>query len=119
MARKAQDLGRLSILTARSGWYAVDRVRQFLRHHDMIALETFHVGRVPKRPQVELVFREFHPKTIVYVEDSLAHLNAMADHTIGLHLVYCEPREDIDSVAITDNVVEVFRKALERSNGMF
>lgn len=75
-AARASAQGGMFILTARSGWYAVERFRSFLLKHSIVPIETYHVGRVHKDKQLMLLCREFSSSRVVYVEDSLPHLQA-------------------------------------------
>lgn len=80
---------RAFVITARSGWYAVERMRQFLGAHGVTPVEVFNLGRVRKDRQIDLLCREFPKSNVFYIEDSAAHLAAMdvLDHT-NLHLVW-------------------------------
>jgi hypothetical protein len=74
---EAKDSGQraqMFILTARSGWHAVERLRRFTSGAGITPIEIYNVGRVKKDRQVELICREFRTKQIFYVEDSYAHL---------------------------------------------
>jgi hypothetical protein len=65
------------ILTARSGWFAVERFRRFLSDWRLQPVETFHVGRVQKDRQLALVQQELPGTPIFYLEDNLSHLQAV------------------------------------------
>jgi hypothetical protein len=75
---KAAITSRLFILTARSGWYAVERMRIFLSRRNIIPIEIYNVGRVTKDRQIALLCREFPADQVYYVEDNPAHLAAVA-----------------------------------------
>jgi len=80
LLEKAQEANREAkffILTARSGWYAVERCRDFLRANRLLPVEIFHVGRTGKVAQVELVCDEFDGAKIFFIDDSAAHLKAV------------------------------------------
>ena len=77
-AKRAGEVSRLFILTARSGWYATERMRKFLQANSIIPIEIYTVGRVKKDRQVELVCREFSSAVVYFVEDSPAHLASVA-----------------------------------------
>lgn len=93
---KAMQAGRLAslfVLTARSGWYAVERMRTFLQANEILPIEIYSVGRVKKDRQVELLCREFHSRQITFIDDSIAHLGAVAEHAFpNLGLVWSERR---------------------------
>lgn len=85
--RNASRQGGAFVLTARSGWHATERVRQFMVESDIQPVETFHVGRVPKWLQLVHLLDEFPDKTIRYFEDSQDHVDKIAkyfsDHPSG------------------------------------
>jgi hypothetical protein len=66
------------VISARSGWFAVERMRRFLEIHGILPLEVYNVGRVTKVKQIQLLSREFPDKKINFVEDSIAHLEHVA-----------------------------------------
>jgi hypothetical protein len=72
--KDANDRSRLFILTARSGWYATERQRLFLKQEKIIPIEIYNVGRVKKDRQIELVCREYSKREVFFVDDSSAHL---------------------------------------------
>jgi hypothetical protein len=88
---EAIDAGRraqLFILTARSGWHAVERLRQFVQATGLRPIEIYNIGRVKKDRQIELICREFRSKNIFFIDDSDAHLaDAAAISASNLHLV--------------------------------
>lgn len=114
LARTACEKARLFVLTARSGWHAIERCRNFLRQHDILPIETYHVGRVAKDRQIELLVGEFPDRTIYYVEDSSAHLESLAQRRIGnLSLVFSQKPESRLSVAeLRRHFVETLNRAL-------
>lgn len=65
------------MITARSGWYAVERMRRFLSESGIVPLEVFNLGRVKKDRQLDLLCREFPDSHIYYIEDNKAHLAAV------------------------------------------
>jgi len=116
LAKRVNAESRLSVLTARSGWYPIFRTRSFLDQHGVHPIETFHVGRVSKRPQIELVLAEFSRRKVVYVEDSMSHLNAVRDIAGDrLTLVHCSKSEIPDNSTIRQHVVDVLQEV--RENG--
>jgi hypothetical protein len=75
--RKAIDCGRRArvfVLTARSGWHAVERLRSFIADANINPVEIFNVGRVKKDRQIEAICREFYSNEVFFIEDSVAHL---------------------------------------------
>jgi hypothetical protein len=101
-AREAARLSPMFILTARSGWHAVERLRNFLSSSNILPVEIYNVGRVKKDRQVQLICREFESKEIYYVEDSIAHLaDAASIPAVNLRLVHVESnlqpeRDEVD-----------------------
>jgi|SRR5580692_4816624 hypothetical protein len=73
-AKDANNRSRLFILTARSGWYATERQRLFLKQKSIFPIEIYNVGRVMKDRQIELVCREYSERKVYFVDDSIAHL---------------------------------------------
>ncbi len=65
------------VLSARSGWYAIERARAFLAKRNHLPIETFHVGRVAKDRQISILLKEFDGKSLIYVEDNRRHLEAV------------------------------------------
>ena len=76
--KRASEIGNVFVLTARSGWYAVERMRRFLNDIGVIPIEIFNVGRVKKDRQVDLLCREFSKSRVFYIEDNIAHLAAVS-----------------------------------------
>ena len=66
---------KVFILTARSGWYAVERMRRFLYDNNVIPVEIFNIGRAKKDRQIELLCNEFKNLDVFYFEDSMLHIN--------------------------------------------
>lgn len=77
---RAREAGRAFVLTARSGWHAVERVRQFLGDHAPHPIETYHIGRVPKYLQLEHLLSEYADRQIVYLEDNADHISTIVRH---------------------------------------
>jgi hypothetical protein len=73
-AIEAGKQSQLFILTARSGWHAVERMREFLEIMNIRPTEIYNVGRVKKDRQIDLLCREFQSKTVFFIDDSNAHL---------------------------------------------
>jgi HAD superfamily hydrolase (TIGR01509 family) len=97
-AQQANQSNGVAVLTARSGWYAIERVRAFLQFHRITPVDMFQVGRVSKSLQIRLLAEEFAHATVVYVEDALAHLESAA--ALGLPNVlpvHCPPSLDAHS----------------------
>jgi hypothetical protein len=85
----------LFILTARSGWYAVERMRRFLEFHEIYPLEIYNIGRVKKDRQIKLVCDEFHNSNVVFVDDSIGHLQDAANRSLkNLELVWGGSKND-------------------------
>ncbi|MBC8725010.1 5'-nucleotidase [Paraburkholderia sp. 31.1] len=124
-AREANCEARLFILTARSGWYAVERCRDFLRANLLLPVETFHVGRTGKVAQVELVCNEFDDAKIFFIDDSIAHLKAV-DLALGNRVSKVFVRDGLEEKESrllspgTDELrrlyVEVVQSAMENCN---
>lgn len=120
-ARDSGERAQLFILTARSGWHAVERLRNFIYVSDIRPIEIYNVGRVKKDRQIELICREFHSKQVYYIEDSIAHLADAAAISVGnLHLVSIEddlqPERDILDLRLhftktLESALSVFRHA--------
>jgi hypothetical protein len=95
-AKQASDSSRLFVLTARSGWHAVERLRDFFRNQNIIPIETYNVGRVKKDRQIELLCREFPMRKVYFIEDSTAHLADVARFNFAnLGLVFLQSGFDI------------------------
>lgn len=73
-ASAASVQARLFVTTARSGWYATERLRLFLQSHDITPIEVYNVGRVEKDRQIQLLCNEFPGQSVYLIEDSAAHL---------------------------------------------
>jgi hypothetical protein len=115
-AKQANDFSHLFVLTARSGWYAAQRMRDFLRERSIFPIEIYNVGRVKKDRQIELVCREYPTKMVYFVEDSAAHLtNVAALNLSNLALVLLENRLDLQpkSVSLKEHFREVLKAALK------
>jgi hypothetical protein len=78
-AQEAAVKARLFILTARSGWHAVERFRNFLKKRHILPVEIYNVGRVKKDRQIELVCREFLSQRVFFIDDSDSHLTDAAE----------------------------------------
>lgn len=79
------------LLSARSGWFAVERARAFMAETGNIPVETFFVGRVSKTLQIETVMAEHHGN-IIFFDDRLEHIekvNREIDNTIKNRLDLC------------------------------
>jgi hypothetical protein len=102
------------IISARSGWFAVERMRKFLVAYDVFPLEIFNVGRVTKEKQVQLLANEFPSRTIVFVEDSITHLERIA--RVGLtnvNLMLITPEEPTpDEHWLHAHFVSILRQAM-------
>lgn len=106
---------RLFILTARSGWHAVERLRTFVTSTGLNPIEIYNVGRVKKDRQVQLLCREFPSAQVFYVEDSAAHLaDAAAISPGNLRLVHAaadlQPKRE--EVVLRRHFIETLNSAL-------
>jgi hypothetical protein len=112
---EAIDAGRraqLFILTARSGWHAVERLRQFVQATGLRPIEIYNIGRVKKDRQIDLLCREFHSKAVFFIDDSDAHLaNADAISAENLRLVRVE--SDLQSMVDESTIRNCFRETLK------
>jgi len=96
-AAEAARIGQMFVLTARSGWFAVERCRSFLADHDIIPVDMFTVGRVGKVAQIGMLCREFPGRTVTFIEDSAAHLQSVAAAGFGcVDLVLVGGDETVD-----------------------
>lgn len=113
---KLAHTARVFILTARSGWYAEARVRRFLEQRGTVPVEMFHVGRVKKERQIDLVCRELAPDMVYYIEDNPAHLAAVAALDLpNLRFVLAPRHEKADEAALLQRRVEaLLTEALEK-----
>jgi hypothetical protein len=115
---QAMDSGkhaRLFILTARSGWHAVERLRNFVSAAGMSPIEIYNVGRVKKDRQVELICREFESGQVFYVEDSAAHLAdaaSIAFKNLSLVLVETTLQPERDNINLRQHFIETLNAAL-------
>jgi hypothetical protein len=114
-AMEASRSGKFSILTARSGWYAVERLRQFLAHHLMTPIEIFNVGRVQKDRQIDIVCKEANGRDVFYIEDNASHLNAVKDSSLisydKLHFVWAERTTSTKADDLNAYVHDVLNRA--------
>lgn len=114
-AKAAAEVGRLFLLTARSGWYAVERMRLFLKDHEITPIEVFNLGRVKKDRQLDLLCREFPGVDVYYIEDNKAHLSAVEslEHD-NLNLVWA-PRSTPkrDEAELRNMVIETIQSAID------
>ena len=72
--KEASAHSRLFILSARSGWYATERLRVFLAKEEILPIEVYNIGRVKKDRQLELLCSEYRSRIVHFIEDSAAHL---------------------------------------------
>ena len=99
LAKWASDHARFFVLTARSGWAATARARDFLRHHQLKPIDLYQVGRVHKDRQVLRTVEEFAAATVFYIEDAPAHLaRSAALKLASLTPVYCAASIDLADV---------------------
>ena len=116
-ALEASREAKFFVLTARSGWYAVERMRQFLVEHEMTPIEIFNVGRVPKDRQIDIVCKEAADREVFYIEDNASHLNAVESSPIvtyeKLRLVWAQREAPSDEMALRSYVQETFERAVE------
>lgn len=117
-ALEASQSGKFFILTARSGWYAVERLRQFLAHHVMIPIEIFNVGRVQKDRQIDIICKEANGRDVFYIEDNASHLNAVKNSPLisynKLHYVWAERTTSTEANELRAYVQDVFNRAASR-----
>jgi hypothetical protein len=116
-AKRAGEISRLFILTARSGWYATERMRKFLQANSVLPIEIYSVGRVKKDRQVELICREFSDAIVYFVEDSPAHLASVAKASLkNVNLVLLQqkvaPQCDVEYL-LTEHFRQVVSDALK------
>ena len=83
------------ILTARSGWYAVERQRKFVLKHKLLPVDCYNVGRVSKDRQIAMLALEFRDDVLNYVDDSAAHCEIVAK--LGLENLNVYTCNDISS----------------------
>ncbi len=74
LAKWALENARAFVITARSGWSATARMREFLSANTHPPLELYQVKRTQKSLQISLLCDEFSSKNIFYIEDSPTHL---------------------------------------------
>lgn len=99
VAKWASGNARFFVLTARSGWAATARVREFLNTHRLKPIDLYQVGRVHKDRQVKRTVEEFPLARVYYVEDSLAHLERSASLNLpSLTPVHCSEEIEIQGV---------------------
>lgn len=74
VAKWASDNAAFYVLTARSSWAAIERLRHFMEEHDCLPIEMFCVGRTSKEPQLRLLLDEAGDRNVHYIEDSVRHI---------------------------------------------
>ncbi len=92
-AKKLNKNSPVFVLTARSGWHAIDRARSFLEMNDFHPVEMFHIGRVSKNLQLRLLREEYPQRDIYFYEDNIDHLHRareMGDRKMKLIHVDCK-----------------------------
>jgi hypothetical protein len=102
------------VITARSGWYAVSRMRKFLNDADIVPIEIFNLGRIKKERQINLLCQEFDNSAVYYIEDNAAHLEAVSiiDND-RLNLVWAErERSRLDEVSLRNLFVSTVENAI-------
>lgn len=100
LAKWACGEARTFILTARSGWSATTRVREFIETHLKPPIELYQLGRTSKKLQVSLLCEEFPSSPVYYIEDSFAHLaDASGLDFPNLGLAYCSQEISSDRAA--------------------
>ena len=102
--RTVAQQGRAFLLTARSGFYACQRAMAFLADHNCPPIENFFVGRGGKNVALKFVCEEYAPRSVYFVEDSIAHLSRAARMKLpNLRLVHVTapnpPRPQADLAA--------------------
>lgn len=112
----ASKIGKFFILTARSGWFAVERLRQFLDARDMRPIEIFNVGRVAKDRQIDIVCREAGGREVYYVEDNTSHLRAVKESKLikydKLNYVWAEREAPAANEELRKFVNQVFDRSI-------
>jgi hypothetical protein len=78
--RQACAAAQAFILTARSGWHATERVRQFLDQHKTYAVEIFQLGDVPKYLQIQHLLDGSPNREVHYLEDNWKHIEEVVDY---------------------------------------
>jgi hypothetical protein len=115
-AIEAGRQSQLFILTARSGWHAVERLREFVRASDLRPTEIYNVGRVKKDRQIDLICREFRSKTVFFIDDSSAHLaDAATISAPNLRLVALQPslQPDVDDISLRRHFENTLNEAMK------
>ncbi len=118
-AQEASRSGHLFVLTARSGWFAVERCRTFLAQHDILPVEIFHVGRVGKVAQIALLCREFPQQPIHFIEDSQSHLDLVTAANVGdvrPILINEQSADDPDDSALHSHYLALLDRAIVSIN---
>ena len=109
-AKNASSIGPFFILTARSGWYAVERQRKFIAENDFRPIDCYNVGRVRKDRQIAMLALEFDSSPLYYVDDSPAHCEIVAKlgiENVNVHI--CEElRSKRDPAQVYREVMEQF-----------
>jgi hypothetical protein len=110
---EAAATAALFILTARSGWYAVERLRVFLSRRRIVPIEIYNVGRVTKDRQIDLLCREFFSEPVYYIEDNPAHLAALYHiKQPNLELVFAERSAHYDADSLRQAFIDTVSLAI-------
>jgi hypothetical protein len=114
-AAEAARQARLFVLTARSGWYAVERLRLFFTEQQIVPVEIYNVGRVKKDRQIELICRELWPKPVYFIEDSDVHLADAAKIPVNnLFLIKVDAAQPYEGSALRRHFTEVVERVISR-----
>ena len=109
-ARMAARCSNFFILTARSGWYAVERQRKFVAENNIQPIDCYNVGRVRKDRQIEMLVDEFKHNRLYYVDDSLQQCNVVAGLGFeNVDVFSCiESRSNCDPTRVYRDVMQRF-----------
>lgn len=114
LAKKIASQRPSFFLTARAGWHATKRLRQFCESKELIPTEIFQVGRTKKNNQLLLITDEFPQAEVFFYEDSLSHLeNAMEIGLDRLELIYVERKKPkLTDLELRETLERVFERIL-------
>ena len=103
------------VLSARSGWFAVERQRRFLSQHAITPVEAFQVGRATKDRQIQKLLDEYPGKHINYYEDRRNHIDDVYNLVSSkdrnrLHCFHVQPNQTFDLANLRAEFDELIRK---------
>jgi GAF domain-containing protein len=116
LAKIASEKSRLFILTARSSWYAVERLRNFLKRHLIVPIEIYNVGRVKKDQQVGLICKEYQDRSVVFIDDSSSHLEhvaQLAENNLQLVLLKNTAHVQPDTRRLAEHFQHIVKEAIK------